>query len=194
MPLWGQREKKPKVGVFSLGVWSILSFVRAVIRWPNMRIEIDQSGPKKMDKHGYTVLAFSNKRSAAVLFTAAAKKTCREYLEKQARNHVKKQRYYLELFVTGIVLLIRDYLHEIQTIVIDNEWDGQEKNIKASLLRHLRRLGSRLTDADISFGISDHSPAHKKAYAVHRFIHTGRGAMKPDRTVTVAEWMVVLKK
>jgi hypothetical protein len=159
-----------------------------------MHIEIDQSGEAKMDKGGYTILAFSNKVSAAYLFPARVKRECRVYLERRAKTKRARQTYYLKLFATGIVLLIKDYLPQIQSITIDVEWEGQESNIKSLIIEHLKKLGFSFPAKEISFRrIGKGSRAHEKAYRVHRALWEGKGSPAPDRTVTTQELLNLLK-
>lgn len=79
-----------------------------------MHIEIDQSGEAKMDKGGYTILAFSDKIGAAYLFPARVKQECRNLLVGRAKTKKAKQTYYLKIFAAGVVLLIQDHLTQIE--------------------------------------------------------------------------------
>jgi len=159
-----------------------------------MHIEIDQSGEAKMDKRGYTILAFSNKVSAAYLFPARVKQECRAYLTGRAKTKKAKQTYYLKLFAAGVALLIKDYLPQIQSITIDVEWEGQEGNIKSLVIEYLKKLGLSFPAQEISFRrIGKGSRAHEQAYKVHRALWEGKGSPAPDRTVTTQELLDLLK-
>jgi len=150
------------------------------------RIEVDQAGAKT-DKHGDTVLAFSDGISKAILIPAPLKQKARSYLEGRARTKKAKQTYYLKLFAAGIVLLIKDYLDQIQPLIIDIEWVGQEASIKGMILRYLRRLNLSFPAGSIEFQkITKRSRAHTKAYLTYK------RKLRPDHRVSEAEFLSLL--
>lgn len=148
-----------------------------------MHIEVDQSGRIEYTRVK-TVLAFSNKTSRAIVIPAQVKREAVKLL--RARGKLGKP-LYLKLFTTGIFLLIKDYLNQLEQVTIDIEYQGQEGDIKGMLLYYIRRLVSSFPKEDIVFRrITKKSPAHHKA------IETYRGNLKPDHEVTLEQLEEVL--
>ena len=95
-------------------------------------IEIDQSG--KIEQSGDTFLAFAatDGQSFVIKIPARAKRTAFEVLRQRGKT---KRRALLLLFSASLYLLLEDHLDELQQIVIDNEYIGHERHVKASLFR-----------------------------------------------------------
>lgn len=98
------------------------------------RIEIDQSGQiGRLNTD--TVFAFSDGISYAIVIPARVKRAAYQHL-KQRYREVREP--YLALFAAGIFLLIKDLLHQIDRMLIDEEFTGKEAQIRGRLLNHIR--------------------------------------------------------
>ena len=92
------------------------------------------------------------------------------------------------VFAAGLYLLLRDRLGELGRIIIDIEYEGQEENIKAALLRYIRRTAPGYEADRIIFQrVGKKSPADAKARAVR----TGRD--RGYRRVTLGEMLEVFR-
>jgi hypothetical protein len=140
-----------------------------------MHVEVDQSG-KVEDTATDTVLAFANGEHFAILIRAREKRICLHAL--RARGKTGKSIYRL-LFATALFLLLKNHVRWLHLITIDVEYVGGEANIKEHVLNLLRRDGNLVDTQQIQFTrIGKKSPAHTRAYTVHR------GDRKPDLIVT----------
>ncbi|MFQ6014099.1 MAG: hypothetical protein ACE5NP_01480 [Anaerolineae bacterium] len=141
-------------------------------------VEVDQSG-KIGDTKVPTVLAFSNGDSYAVLIPAAVK---RAYLRELRQRGKSGTTLYLQLFATGLYLLLKDHIQDLSQVTIDVEYPGHNVEIKLYLLNLLRRAGITVPAARIQFQrIGKKSGAHKRAKAV--FI----GAAEADQIIELGE-------
>jgi hypothetical protein len=94
----------------------------------------------------------------------------------------------LHLFAAGLYLLLILHLEQINLVVIDTEYAGQEETIRARLLRSVRRTHPHFHEDRIVFRrIGKNSPAHKHAWSVHR------GKAKAERVIQEAEFVNALK-
>jgi hypothetical protein len=147
-------------------------------------VEIDQSGRTDVLTVD-TVLAFSNSLKVAILIPRTVKQECYHAMKS---NGVRKSRIGVRLLTAGLVLLLRNHLEGIHTVVIDLEYvGGAAGDIKGELLQNLRRLAPDFRSDQIVFGqIGKKSEAHMLA------LQTYRGARQPDRRVTTREMLDVL--
>jgi hypothetical protein len=143
-----------------------------------MHIEVDQSG-KIGDTRVPTVLAFSNAESCAILIPASVKRACIRYL----RQHKKAgTTLYLQLFSTGLYLLLKESLLQNCRITIDIEYPGHSAKVKEHLLNLLHRANIAGIEENIQFAyIGKKSNAHARAYEV--FV----GLRQADRTISYQE-------
>lgn len=129
-----------------------------------MKVQIDQSGKvEKTNKD--TILAFSNSIDFAVNIPAKVKRKLK--LEFRRTGHIRV--FTFRMFAAGIVLLIRDHLRKIDSIVIDQEYTGRELMIRDMIQEMLRKL--RRKEPLIYFRrIGKKSGAHYVAYgtATHK--------------------------
>lgn len=126
-----------------------------------MRIEVDQSG--KIEQTWLdTVIAFSNGIQYSVLLPAKAKK-------RLIQRHRSERQILLKLFVICIYYVIKDYLDELELIIIDNEYEGKQNYIKSSLLRLIRRDSPHFSSKSIRIAqITKMSDAHAVAISITR--------------------------
>ena len=143
-----------------------------------MHVEIDQSG--KIEQTSWdTALAFSDGIDYAILIPAAVK---REAIVRLRSSGRRGRRLYLFLFSAGLYLLLEDHLEQLDSVTIDTEYQGNEADIKAHLLRLIWKASPTFEADRISFrSIGRKSSAHTKAVAVHR------GDEEPDRRITLKE-------
>jgi len=145
-----------------------------------MHIEADQSG-KMENTSTYTVLAFSNDESRAVLIPAVEKRKCQQALRgKRGKQHT----WVFQVFAAALFLLVGEMWSKVGTLVIDVEYPGREGDIKGKLLELARKSGY---SPQIAFRrVGKRSAAHKKAITVYR------GATPPDRVLTAKDILSVL--
>lgn len=126
-----------------------------------MTIEIDQSG--KLEKTNIpTYIAFSNGVSDSICFSHNEKLI----IKKHFRSTGKRRVYIYQTFAICIFLLLRD-VKDIDTIIIDTEYPGQEPLIKNYLLQLFRSEVKmcNINNQDIVFKqIGKKSNAHSIAY------------------------------
>lgn len=143
-----------------------------------MQVEVDQSG--KIGKTNEdTVLAFSNGRRFAILIPSQVKQECVKALRQRGFS---PQSTYLRLFVVCLYFLLRNYIVEVDLILIDVEYPGKNAQIKEHLLNFLRRSGIEVGKHKISFShIGKKSNAHQIA------LDTFRGKLKADLVLSVED-------
>jgi len=148
-------------------------------------VAIDQSG-RTDETNRDTALAFANGISHSILIRSVTKQHCLVAL----RNRYKTpHQFYLKLFVVALFILLRDHIKNINTIVIDIEYDGQSGPIRGMLLNYLRQIVPDYPKEAIIFrSIGKHSSAHYKA------LGTYLGKQKPDYVVSEEELMKLLTK
>ncbi len=151
---------------------------------PRTNVEVDQSG-KVENLTDHTALAFSDGIQYAILIPARVKRAGVQVLR---RRGVDKKLGTLHLFAAGLYLLLTLHLEQINLVVIDTEYAGQEETIRARLLRSVRRTYSHFHEDKVVFRrIGKKSPAHKRAWSVHR------GKARADRVIQEAELVNALK-
>ena len=140
-----------------------------------MHIEIDQSGKIEQTDMD-TVVAFRNSEQYSVLLK---KETKREILS-EYRNRYKDVHY--RLFAVLVFYCIRNYLHKIQLIVIDIEYERRDADIKKHLIRYIRTEYPDFDKNLIIFSrIGKESKAHRLAY------QTLIGKLAPNEIITKKE-------
>lgn len=139
-----------------------------------MHVEVDQSG-KIGDTRVATVLAFSNEESCAILIPATVKRACLRELRKQGKMGTT---LYIHLFATGLYLLLRDHIRNLEYVVIDVEYPGHEAKIKQHLLNLLWRYGASASGEIISF-----QPIGKKSNAYTKALSVFVGSIQPDKII-----------
>ena len=112
-----------------------------------MRVEIDQSGKFEATKED-TVLALSNGVEMSVLVSRSVKRSCIQEL--RSRGHAG-QKFYTQLFATGLFFLLRNYSDNLSQVIIDTEYTGKERQIKEHLINLLRRAHCRIIPEAIQF-------------------------------------------
>lgn len=148
-----------------------------------MDIEVDQS--RKVEETGDTVLSFSDDITYAIIVPDRVKQAAFRCL--RARRKTRKVAI-IWLFAACVFLLIRDHLHTIRHVTIDVEYAGKEADIKGILLMLIHRERPSFARDGISLmRIGKKSPAHVRAWAVHR------GCEQADRVITEAELLALLQ-
>lgn len=140
-----------------------------------MHIEVDQSG-KIEQTHVDTVIAFRNGEQYSVLLK---KKIKVEILSEYRKKH--KDIHY-RLFAILVFYCIRNYLHKMQLIVIDIEYERRDADIKKHLIRFIWKDYPKFDKGLIIFSrVGKESKAHKLAY------QTFAGKLSPNKIVTKEE-------
>jgi hypothetical protein len=141
-------------------------------------IEIDQSGRIEVPTED-TALGFSDDRQAAILIPAAVKRNCSGQLRAQG---VRPKMISIRMFAGGLFLLMENYLNQMESVTIDQEFPGWEAEIKGLLLKHIRQRVPDFASENIVFGqIGRASRAHQVAW------RTYRGERVPEKRVTLGE-------
>jgi len=148
-----------------------------------MHIEVDQSG-KIGDTRVPTVLAFTDGFSKSIFIPAKVKRECVTFLRSRYRE---LRQPYMKLFAAALFLLLKDYIDEIDRVIIDREYSGKEGIIKGMLLGYIHQVDSDFPKEKIMFGPIK-KEAHEKAYS------TFTGNQGPDRKVTAEELIALLDK
>lgn len=110
-----------------------------------MKIEIDQSG-KIEQTNRLAVVGFANGRSGTIIISAKEKQLVRSQFRKVSEPRV----LIYKMFSALIYLLIRDYIDELDQIVIDREYPGHERLIKDHLTQ-LIRINKPTIDPEIIY-------------------------------------------
>jgi len=148
-----------------------------------MVLKVDQSIKVEQTSQD-TVLALSNDKQFAIVIPA--------YVKREALAHLRQKRWYgqratLACFAAGLSLLLKQCNAPSDPIVIDQEYQGHERDIKSILLRQLSRAGIDIAEDMIAFGrVGKSSGAHRLAWAVHR------GKRASNHTVTLEEFLGML--
>ncbi len=149
-------------------------------------IEIDQSGRIEVLTED-TALGFSDDRQAAILIPAAVKRNCSRQLRargvrpKLALSPVEVM-ISIRMFAGGLFLLMENYLNQMESVTIDQEFPGWEAEIKGLLLKHIHQRVPDFASENIVFGqIGRASRAHQVAW------RTYRGERVPEKRVTLGE-------
>ena len=140
-----------------------------------MHIEVDQSG--KIEQTDLdTVVAFRNDEQYSILL----KKNIKVDILTKYRNKYKDFHY--RIFAILIFYCIRNYLHKIQLIIIDIEYEGREEDVKRNLLRFIWKSKPNFDKKLIKFSrIGKKSDAHRIAY------QTSVGKLAPNKIITMKE-------
>ena len=147
-------------------------------------VEVDQS--IKIEVIGSpTFLAFSNDESYCIIIPSQVKRAGLDVLRQQ---RLAPTLVTIRLFAAALFLLLREHLPRLGLIQIDLEYRGHENDIKAALLRLIRRTDPTFVADQIVFRqIGKHSSAHHKAWRVQT------GKAKADRRISRREFLAVIK-
>lgn len=142
-----------------------------------MRLEVDQS--PKVEQSGPTILAFSDHAHGTLLVPNQVKRQVLRRLREQGRG--RRASVHM-VFVALVALLLRDVVKHANLVIIDDEYTGHRGVIKFQVLHYLRKLGIKVENGVVTFGLVDRrSPAHDLAISVFR------NQRAPDRSVTFEE-------
>lgn len=129
-----------------------------------MYIQVDQSGRIEYTSRD-TVIAFSNKTRKSVLIKAKDKREIQRIFRERGRGRI----FIYRTFASLIYTLIQDELDEITQIVIDQEYEGHESEIKNYLLQIIRKANKDFPKENITFKrIGRKSKAHTLAHKVYQ--------------------------
>jgi len=136
-----------------------------------MRIEVDQSGKIEQTDMD-TIIAFSNRHQYAVLLPKEVKR-------RLIGRYRKERQIILKIFVACVYHCIKNYIHEIEFIVIDKEYEGKDDYIKSILLSFIRKEYPKFDKQLIKFSnVTKRSKAHEYAANIKR------GYSKPQMTLS----------
>lgn len=149
-----------------------------------MHIKIDQSG-KIEDTRQDTVVAFSNRKSKSILIDRREKRKLKQFFRKENTPHL----FPFKTFAVLLFLLIKDNLADIEEIIIDIEYSGQDALIKTLLMQEIYKIYPAFDKDRISFRrIGRKANAHQKA------IDTFRRKRKPDLIVKADDIITLIIK
>jgi len=141
-------------------------------------VEVDQSG-KIEDTSKDTILAFANGIKFSLLIPATVKRQCVQVLRD---NGLSGQTLYFQLYATGLFFLLRGHIQYLLRVVLDNEYIGQEGQIKQHLYNLLQRTGINIEKEQVHFtSVGKKSPAHILALSIFR------GQSSADLTLTAED-------
>ncbi len=109
--------------------------------------EVDQSG-KIEDTSRDTVLALANGVRFSVLIPSTVKRECVQSLREQG---LSGQTLYFQMFATALFFLLKDKLHQVSTIIIDEEYTGKNDQIMEHLTNLLWRQGITIEAERVQF-------------------------------------------
>jgi len=148
-----------------------------------LHIEVDQSGKIEQTDRA-TALAFSNGISYTVLIPARVKRKAINLLRATGK---RGKSVYISLFAAALYQLLKDHLDKIELIAIDVEYEGNEQDVKLTLLNLIWQRRPTYSADNITFRhIRKKSPAHKKALATYRQV------IRADHTLKVADLLAPL--
>lgn len=139
-----------------------------------MTYQIDQSG-KIEDTTKVTVIALANGNHKSLRIGAGEKQKLIQSLRTMT---FPKHTYIFKIFAALIFLLIKD--ERVKTVLIDQEYKGNEATIKNILIQLFRRFD--LEEPEVEFGL-----VGKKCNAHRVAIATLRQEQKPDLIVGAKE-------
>jgi len=94
----------------------------------------------------------------------------------------------LMLFAACVFLLLEGHLSVIETIVLDNEYDGREADLKAFFVRYLQRRRKTFDMQRMSIrSIGKKSAAHRLVWGAYR------GKCQVDRNLAEQELRMLLQ-
>ncbi len=140
----------------------------------NMRIYIDQSSKLEYTSKD-TALAYSNTKQKGLLIKADDKREIQELFRRAGKPYI----FIYKTFAILIYLLIKDDLNRIQSIVIDQEYQGREPLIKDFIFQIIRKKSKKIIEKEfIDFErIGRKNMAHRKAINIYQ------EKIKPDMIV-----------
>lgn len=142
-----------------------------------MKIEIDQSGRIEYTSHK-TVIAFSNKREGAILISAKTKRQVQEVFRRSGQPKL----FTLRTFAAGVVFLLSQYGGNIEEVIIDMEYPGNDNVLREMILEMAKVKKLNIQDIRISFfEIGKKSNAHYVAYGVFK------EKIKPQKVISFKE-------
>lgn len=129
-----------------------------------MKIEIDQSG-KIEETNKDTIIAFSNGINYSIRIHRRTKRKLQEDFRKKGIPKL----FSMRTFSAGLSILIKDYLNDLDKIIIDTEYYGNEKIIKSMVLDlHSSSKRDKLKSIIEFKRIGKNSPAHILAISISR--------------------------
>lgn len=150
----------------------------------NNQVHVDQSN--KIEDSGSSYLAFSDgvALESVLIVPARVKGGAITALRKQGKT--KKQAVLL-VFSACVYLLLKRDVRQMQEIILDNEYDGHGRDIKAAILRYCQRDGIAVSARISVRSIGKKSPAHQAAWEGYR------GKRRPDQRVNGRELLAILQ-
>jgi hypothetical protein len=148
-------------------------------------VEVDQSGRVEYTAED-TVLAFANGMQFSVLITSVTKRVCVRALREAGLGG---NTLYTQLFATCLFFLLRNYIHELSTVIVDIEFIGKDSQIKEHLYTLLGRVGQTPEREQVQFRrVGKKSPAHELA------INTLRRRNEPNLIIDVEQILEQFRK
>lgn len=130
-----------------------------------MHIQVDTG--HRLDKSGDTTFAFSNDIQKVIRLKQRDRDQCLQALK---GSKLSKE---LRILAACIYLLIQDHLDDLANIIIDNEYDGHQGDIKRHLLNLIKtHTDPYFEDSKIQVEeVGKKSKVHKLAWKTYRKEH-----------------------
>jgi hypothetical protein len=145
-------------------------------------VEVDQSN--RVDESGDTYMAFSNGISWAIKVPSRVKQAGLGALRARGKP---RRRAEMLLFAACVFLLLEDHLDQLQRIIIDNEYDGHEADIRSFLFEYIKKREPGFEIGRIAVrSIGKKSRAHNLAWSARR------GEREVNRILSEAELLAVV--
>jgi hypothetical protein len=135
-----------------------------------------------LDQSGDTIFAFSNEIQRAICLKQPTRD---ESLKRLKGRRLSKE---LRVFAACVYLLVKDYLDQLEELVIDNEYPGHEGEIKRYLANIIHsHHPTHFQETKVKFSsITKKSKAHEVAWK------TLRKRRKTDSTIEAREILALL--
>ncbi len=141
-----------------------------------MRIEIDQSN-KIEQTNKDTIIGLSNGK----VFTVLIKRQVKRKLQEEFRRQGKIQLFVYRTFIASVVLMLKyAKLDNLQNVIIDQEYLGNEKILRSMFLEMWSRYFDDMPNIHFE-NIGKKSRAHKISYL------TGKGKIEANMKIDFAE-------
>lgn len=137
---------------------------------PILQGEVDLSG-KVENVEEPTVLALANGLKFSIYLSGQTKK---EVLDELRRRNPSRSptKIHIQIFATLLFILLRDHILQLQSVLIDSEYQGHEVLIKEHLFNLFHKQGIMVEPASINIlKLNKQSPAHNLAICAFRELY-----------------------
>lgn len=146
--------------------------------------QIDQS--RKFEQtSGDTIIACANDVQCSIRIPASVK---RDVIQTEIARGKSLKQIVIACFAAGIYLVMRECGSPDRRVVVDREYEGHERTIRAMIIRHFQKGDAQIKPEVIAFGtVGKSSAAHQLAWQIYR------GRKKADRVINRGELLALIK-